>query len=273
MSDNHSKSWLEQIGDVLSSEPQDREQLVEMLREAKQKDLLDAEALAMIESTLLLSEMRVRDVMVPRSQMTFVKEDGSLQNFIKTASESGRSRFPLFDEDGEKVIGLMFAKDLLAFFSEQKEAFSPRNVMRKVMFVPESKRLDSLLREFKAEHHHMAMVIDEYGNVSGLVTIEDVLEQIVGDIEDEHDIEEEEDNIKSFKEGHSVVKALTPIEDFNEHFGSTFSDEEFDTIGGLLLKQFECLPKRGDSVEVQGFSFTVLHADNRRLRLLEVTKS
>jgi magnesium and cobalt transporter len=267
------KSWLEQIGDMFSGDPQNREQLIEVLREAMRRGLLASETLSMIESTMQLSEMQVRDIMVPRNDMIFLKSNGSLPQFLQIAIESGSSRFPLFDDEEQQVLGLIFAKDLLALSGQQGDVvFQPKEMMRAVMFVPESQRLDVLLREFKATHQHMALVVDEYGNVSGLVTIEDVLEQIVGEIEDEHDVEEAEDNIKEHKNGRYIVKALTPLEDFNHYFQCALVDDELDTIGGLVLKHFSCLPKRGDVIEIDGFKITVIHADNRRLRLVEVVK-
>lgn len=277
MSDERSektkKSWLNVLGAAFVGEPQDREQLMDVLRDAEQRELLDGEALSMIESTMRLSEMRVRDVMTPRTRMVFAKESHGLETLVAIANDSEYSRLPIFDESEEHIKGVLLVKDLLEYFSEQERTkFVLTQILRPAFCVPESKRLNSLLREFQTKHNHMAIVINEYGDVSGLVTIEDVIEQIVGEIEDEHDIDEDADNIIAREGGFYTVKALMPLEDFNEYFETDLSGGGFDTIGGLILNELGYLPKRGEAIEIEGFRITVLHADNHRLRLLEVQR-
>lgn len=267
------RSWLNVLSAAFVGEPQDREQLVNVLRDAEQRELLDGEALAMIESTMRLSEMRVRDVMTPRTRMVFAKVGQSLEELVAIANDSEYSRLPVFEENEEQIKGVLLVKDLLEYFSEQERAsFALSKILRPAFCVPESKRLNSLLREFQTKHNHMALVINEYGDVSGLVTIEDVIEQIVGEIEDEHDIDEDADNIIARDGGFYTVKAMMPLDDFNEYFKVELSGGSFDTIGGLLLNELGYLPKRGEVIEVNGFRVTVLHADNHRLRLLEVQR-
>lgn len=277
MQDDHSaksvpaRSWLERLSQALLREPQDREQLMELLRDAEQRNLLDAQALAMIEGVLQISEMQVRDIMVPRAQMVVIERDESLQKFLPDVIESAHSRFPVIGENRDEVVGILLAKDLLRYNNPAEQAhFNIVNILRPVAFVPEGKRLDSLLQEFRRTHNHMAIVVDEYGGVAGLVTIEDVLEQIVGEIEDEYDIDDEA-FIKKLGSMQYDVKALTPIEDFNEHFNANLDDSEFDTIGGLIIHAFGHLPKRNEAITIDRFRFKVLHADNRRVRLLRVT--
>lgn len=265
------KSWLNVLSAAFIGEPQDREQLMEVLRDAEQRELLDGEALLMIESALRLSEMRVRDVMTPRTRMVFAKENQALETLVDIANDSEYSRLPVFEENESQVKGVLLVKDLLEyFFEQQRNTFELTRILRPAFFVPESKRLNSLLREFQTKHNHMAVVIDEYGDVSGLVTIEDVIEQIIGDIEDEHDIDEDIDNIVLRENGSFTVKATTPLEDFNEYFHADLLDDEADTIGGVILNILGYMPKRGEMIKVSGFSFKVLHADNHRLRLLDV---
>ena len=265
------RSWLERISDLVSREPKDKEQLMAVLRDAEERDLLSAEMLSMIESVLQVSEMQVREVMIPKSQMIAVESDSTLEKILPMVIESAHSRFPVVDDTGE-VTGILLAKDLLKyFFNKVTQEFDMKEILRPAVFVPESKRLDILLKEFRIKRNHMAIVIDEYGHVSGLVTIEDVLEQIVGDIEDEYDIDED-DYIKNHSDDSYTVKAATPIDDFNDYFNTQFSDEEFDTIGGLVLQGFGHLPKRGESLSIENFHFKVLHSDNRRIHLLDVKK-
>lgn len=265
------RSWFERLSDLLIREPQDREQLMYVLRDAEERDILSADMLGMIESVLQVSEMSVREVMVPKPQMVSIERDSSLEKILPLVIESGHSRFPVFDEHDD-VIGILLAKDLLKqFFKKDNGDFSLQKLLRPAVFTPQSKRLDILLREFRVNRNHMAMVIDEYGHVAGLVTIEDVLEQIVGSIEDEYDIDEADD-IKKYNDNTYTVKASTPIDEFNEYFDADLSDEEFDTIGGLILKGFGHLPKRGETIKLAGFRFKVLHSDNRRVHLLELRK-
>lgn len=265
------RSWFERLSDMLIREPKDREQLMTVLRDAEERDILSAEMLSMIESVLQVSEMQVRDIMVPASQMVVIEHDSKLEAILPQVIESGHSRFPVLNETGNDVVGILLAKDLLKFYFKKSETeFNLVNILRPAVFVPQSKRLDILLREFRVNRNHMAIVIDEYGNVAGLVTIEDVLEQIVGEIEDEYDIDEDIE-IKQHSDGAATVKASTKIEDFNEHFGSKLSDEEFDTIGGVVMQAFGYLPTRGETIKIDNFLFKVLHSDNRRIYLLEVT--
>lgn len=264
------RSWLDRLSQALLGEPQDREQLVELLRGAHQRELLDMDALAMIEGVLQVAEMRVRDIMIPRSRMKVVEHDAELQQMLPLIIESAHSRFPVINESKDKIEGILLAKDLLRYFiDDNKDAFDIDDILRPAVFIPESKRLNVLLNEFRDSKNHMALVVDEYSGIAGLVTIEDVLEQIVGDIEDEHDVDTAL-NIYGHADNSFRVRALTPIEEFNEYFSSDYSDEEFDTIGGLVLSQFEHLPKRGESIDIGRFNFEVLRADKRRIRLLQM---
>ncbi len=264
------RSWFKRLGQALLG-PRDREQLVALLRDAEQRNLLDADALLMIEGVLAVSEMRVRDIMVPRSQMAVVERDAHPRAILPVVIESAHSRFPVIGASKDEVVGILLAKDLLAYFAEEGgENFRVRDVLRPAVFIPESKRLNVLLREFRASRNHMAIVVDEYGGVAGLVTIEDVLEEIVGEIADEHDIEEE-DFITEHSATNFTVKALTPIQEFNQRFGADFSDEEFDTIGGVLMHHFGRLPKRGETLSLGRLRFKVLRADSRRLHLIQVS--
>lgn len=255
--------WLERLSTLLLREPEDREQLIELLHSAYEKSLLDADALAMIEGVLQVSEMQVRDVMIPRSQMDVIDITDAPEKFIPFVIETAHSRFPVIDENKDDVIGILLAKDLLRYYAG--EDFNVRDMLRPAVFIPEAKRLNVLLKEFRSNRNHIAIVVDEYGGVAGMVTIEDVLEQIVGDIEDEYDFDETEDNILKDANGRYRVKALTEIADVNEALGTTFSDEEFSTIGGLVVSKFGRLPKRGEQISFDQLRFTVLRADSRRL--------
>lgn len=273
MSEDHEeqkRSWFERLSDMLIREPKDREQLMEVLRDTEERDILSSEMLSMIESVLQVSEMQVREVMIPKSQMVVVAHDSTLETLFPIVIESGHSRFPVVDDTGNDVIGILLAKDLLKYYYKKvTNEFKMTDVLRPAVFVPQSKRLDVLLREFRSTRNHMAIVIDEYGHVAGLVTIEDVLEQIVGEIEDEYDIDEN-DEIKKHADGSYTVKATMAIDDFNDYFKTDLSDEEFDTIGGLVLQGFGHLPKRGETMKIEKLQFKVLHSDNRRIYLLEV---
>lgn len=265
------RGWLDRIGNVLSGEPRDREELLELLRDAQKRNLFDVDAQTMLEGVLQVADMQVRDVMVPRSQMVVIERDATLDEVLPIIIESGHSRFPVIGESRDEVLGIVLAKDLLRYWQEKPSGgFNVREYVRPATFIPESKRLNVLLKEFRVSRNHMAVVVDEYGGVAGLVTIEDVLEQIVGEIDDETDIEEETEILKHNATRYTV-KALTDIEDFNEYFAAEFSDEEFDTIGGLVMNAFGHLPRRGESIEIDRFRFRVTRADNRRLHLLEVT--
>lgn len=264
------RSWFERLSTMLIREPKDRKQLIEVLREAEERNILSSEMLSMIESVVHVAEMQVREVMVPKSQMVVIEHDSPLKVILPLVIESGHSRFPVVNETGTDVLGILMAKDLLKYCSENLDSnFNIQDILRPAVFVPQSKRLDILLREFRVNRNHMAIVLDEYGYVGGLVTIENVLEQIVGDIEDEYDIEEDDD-IKKISDNTFAVKASTPIDEFNEHFSTNFSDDEFDTISGLVIKAFGYLPKRGESIKIENYTFKVLHSDNRRIYLLEV---
>jgi len=261
---------LERIGAILMREPEDREQLLELLQSSYERNLMDADALAMIEGVLQVSELQARDIMVPRAQMDVVDISDAPEVFLPKIIESGHSRFPVIGESKDDVIGILLAKDLLRFYAGHES--NVRDMLRPAVFIPESKRLNVLLKDFRRARNHMAIVVDEYGGVAGLVTIEDVLEQIVGDIEDEYDFDETEAQILLDRNGLYRVKAQTSIEDFNSTFGTEFSDDEYDTIGGLLLNRFGRLPKRGEELELDGLRFRVQRADSRRLHSLLVEK-
>lgn len=262
------RSWLERLGHFLAGEPEDREDLLVFLRDAQKRQLLDPEALFMIEGVMQFSELRVRDIMIPRAQMVVVPQDAELETIFPLVIESAHSRYPVIGEDRAEVVGILLVKDLLVHSLKNKDRLV-QEVMRPALFVPESKRLNILLKEFRSTRSHMAIVVDEYGAAAGLVTIEDVLEQIVGDIEDEHDFGEEE---YIFRKGGQeyTLKALTPIDEFNDYFATDLSDEEFDTIGGLIVHRLGHLPRRGERVDIGRFRFVVLRADDRRVHLLKL---
>jgi len=268
---NHKPSFLERLSALLLREPEDREQLIQLLHSAYEHNLIDSEALSMIEGVLQVSEMQVRDIMIPRAQMDVVDISETPDKFIPTVISTAHSRFPVIDRERDNVLGILLAKDLLHYYAGEEE-FDVREMLRPAVFVPESKRLNILLREFRASRNHMAIVVDEYGGVAGLVTIEDVLEQIVGDIEDEYDFDETEDNILLESSGQYRVKAQTEIADFNEAFGTRFGDDAYDTVGGLVIGRFGRVPKRGESIAIGGFKFLVMRADSRRLHTLLVQK-
>ena len=271
MDESQKPSLLERLSALLMREPEDREQLVELLHSAFERNLLDADALSMIEGVLQVSEMQVRDIMIPRAQMDVIDINETPDKFIPQVIATAHSRFPVIGQNRDDVIGILLAKDLLRYYAGEEE-FNVREMLRPAVFVPESKRLNVLLREFRANRNHMAIVVDEYGGVAGLVTIEDVLEQIVGDIEDEYDFDETEDNIMPEASGRYRVKAQTEIADFNEAFGTDFSDADFDTVGGLVIDRFGRLPKRGESIAIGGLRFLVLRADSRRLHAVQVQR-
>src|SRR6476469_10075195 len=271
MNDPARPSLLERLSALLMREPSDRDQLVDLLRSAYSRNLLDADALSIIEGALTVSEMQVRDIMIPRAQVDFIDINEPVETFIPRVMATAHSRFPVIDQNKDDVIGVLLAKDLLRHYAGEDE-FNVREMLRPAVFVPEAKRLNVLLREFRASRNHMAIVVDEYGGVSGLVTIEDVLEQIVGDIEDEYDFDESEDNVIPEANGRFRVKAQTEIADFNAQFGTSFDDEDFDTVGGLVLKAFGRLPKRGEVTTVGPYRFRVLRADSRRLHTLQIER-
>jgi magnesium and cobalt transporter len=266
-----SASWLRRLAESLTGEPRDLEQLSDVLEDARDRGLIDADVLAMLEGVLQVSEIQVRDVMVPRSQMVVVRRDDAPEQILPVVIESGHSRFPVVGEDRDEVAGILLAKDLLRYFAlEQGSQFDIRECLRPAVFIPESKRLNVLLKEFRVSHNHMAIVVDEYGGTDGLVSIEDLVEEIVGDISDEHD---EDDQLVKPKEGERTftVPALTRIEEFNAAFATRFSDEECDTIGGLVLHELGRMPRRGEAIEIGGLELKVLRADRRRIETLRVT--
>ncbi|OIQ95335.1 magnesium and cobalt efflux protein CorC [mine drainage metagenome] len=265
---NNKPSLLERLSHFLLREPEDREQLVDLLHGAYENSLMDADSLAMIEGVLQVSEMQVRDIMIPRSQMDVIDITDPAEVFIPYVIETAHSRFPVIEDNKNDVIGILLAKDLLRYYAG--EDFEIRDMLRPAVFIPEAKRLNVLLKEFRSNRNHIAIVVDEYGGVAGMVTIEDVLEQIVGDIEDEYDYDEDEDNIIQNADGQYRVKALTEVADFNEIIGTTLSDEEFSTIGGLVVNQFGHLPKRNDEITFNGLHVKVLRADSRRLHSILV---
>ncbi|MDG1112470.1 MAG: transporter associated domain-containing protein [Pseudomonadales bacterium] len=267
-----SRSWLERLSMALTGEPSSRAELLEVLRASEQRELLDAEALSIIEGALTVSDLKAREIMVPRSQVVFFRIDQTAGEILTGVIESGHSRFPVLGDGNDDVLGVLLAKDMLFLaHPDRSERFNLRDLLRRSPGIPESKRLNVLLQEFKANRNHLAVVYDEYGSMSGIITIEDVLEQIVGDIEDEFDYDED-DFIKQHVDGTYTVKALTTIEDFNRAFGSKFDDDEFDTIGGLMMNRIGRLPNRDDQVVIEGFEFRVLNADNRRIHLLQVAR-
>ena len=270
-SPSHKPSFFERLSLMLLGEPEDREQLLHLLHSAYEKNLMDADVLTIIEGALASSETRVTDVMIPRAQMDVIDVDMPLDTMLPVVIEAAHSRFPVVDGDRDNVLGILLAKDLLRTHTE--EEFILRDWLRPAVFIPESKRLNVLLREFRVSRNHMAIVVNEYGSVAGLVTIEDVLEQIVGDIEDEYDFDEAHDNIRLDSAGRYRVKARTEIEDFNLAFGTAYSDDEFDTVGGLILRHLGRVPKRNEVVDIDGTRFQVLRADSRRLYTLLVDQA
>ena len=264
-------SWFRRLANSITGEPRDLDELAAILIEARERGLIDADVLQMLESVLEVSEIQVRDIMVPRSQMVVINRDEPVEKILPVVIESGHSRFPVVGEDRDEVQGILLAKDLLRFFVEdQPDDFDIKECLRPAVFIPESKRLNVLLKEFRVTHNHMAIVVDEYGGVSGLLTIEDVLEQIVGDIGDEYDVDESE-GIRKEADRSWTVPALTRIEDFNQAFGTRFSDEECDTIGGLILQELGRMPRRGEAVQIGGLELKVTRADRRRIETLRVT--
>ena len=266
------KSWLERLTDLFSDDPQSRQDIKIILREAAERAVVDSDTLNILEGALQVSEMQVRDIMIPRSQMTSIHIDEPLKDYLPKIIDSAHSRFPVLGEGQDEVIGIMLAKDLLPLIlNEDREQFALKEILRPTTFVPESKRLNVLLREFRATRNHMAIVVDEFGGVAGLVTIEDVLEQIVGEIEDEHDYDEEDSMIKEVEDGIIMVKALTPIEDFNEHFDAGFPSDEFDTIGGIVIHHFGRVPECNEHIRIDNWQFKVVNGTSRQINLLEVT--
>ena len=264
-------SWFERLSNLLLREPEDREQLVTLLHSAFERNLLDSDALSMIEGVMQVSEMQARDIMVPRAQMDVIDISETPEKFIPFVIETAQSRFPVMEGNQDNVIGILLAKDLLRY-NAGEENFNVREMLRPAVFIPESKRLNILLKDFRSNRNHIAMVVNEYGGIAGLITIEDVLEQIVGEIEDEYDFDEEEDNIIKESDDRYRVKAITEIDNFNEALATNFIKEDCDTIGGLVIKEFGRLPKHNESVIIGNLKFVVLRADSRRLHILQVEK-
>jgi len=265
--------WLRRLSRKMGGEAQDRGELVEFLRDAALREVIEGDALAMLEGVLGVSDIQVRDIMVPRSQMTVINRDDDGDTLLKTVVESGHSRFPVMDEDREKIVGILLAKDLLRLQLATEDApFDIKEFMRTPVFVPESKRLNVLLREMRRSRVHMAVVADEYGGIAGLVTIEDILEQIVGEIDDEHDIDEDV-NIRKDADNQYIVRGQTPIDEFNEYFQTELSDDEFDTVAGVIMKQLGRLPRRGETLQLAGFEVKVLRFDRRRIEMLRLTST
>ena len=254
-----------------TTDPKNQDQLIQVLKQAQGRHLMDTQALSMMEGALQVSELRVRDVMIPRARMVVVEHDAPLEDVLPLVIESAHSRFPVIGDDKAEVVGILLAKDLLPFCGGSRGSFSMRDVLRSAVFVPESKRLNVMLREFRHSRNHMAIVVDEYGSAAGFVTIEDVLEQIVGEIEDEYDFDEGA-YILQRNENEYTVKAHTSIEDFNEFFGTDFEDDGFDTVAGLMINAIGHLPKRHESVDISGYRFRVVRADSRRIHLLNVER-
>jgi magnesium and cobalt transporter len=266
-----SGKWLRKLSRRMSGEAQDRGEVIEYLREATTRGVLEGDALPMLEGVLTVSDIQVRDIMVPRAQMTVLNRDDESHVLLRTVIDSGHSRFPVMDEDREKVVGILLAKDLLRVAADADGApFDIKEFMRPPVYVPESKRLNVLLREMRRSRVHMAIVADEYGGIAGLVTIEDVIEQIVGDIDDEHDIDEEQ-NIRKDADRQYIVRGQTPIDEFNEYFQTDLSDDEFDTVAGLVMKQLGRLPRRGETLQLADCDIKVLRFDRRRIDTLRLT--
>lgn len=265
------RSWLDKVLHAFSAEPKSRDELLEIIKDAADNQLLDQEALSIIEGALDVSSLQAREIMVPRSHIVAIRLEDSPQEYLPQLIESGHSRFPVIGENIDDVKGILLAKDLLPLALRGTDNFNLETILRPVTIVPESKRVNILLREFRENRNHMALVMDEYGGITGLLTIEDILEEIVGEIEDETDEEEETDFIKRVSENDYIIKALTPIENFNEFFKTELSDEDFDTIGGILMQEFGHLPKRNEVVQVDNMQFRVLYADNRQMHLLRMT--
>lgn len=269
--EKHEKSWLDKLLHAFSDEPRSRDELLEIIKDAADNKLLDQDALSIIEGALDVSSLQAREIMVPRSQIIAIRLEDSPQDFLPQVIESGHSRFPLIGESLDDIKGILLAKDLLPLALNGTENFNLESILRTANIVPESKRVNVLLREFRENRYHMALVMDEYGGISGLLTIEDILEEIVGEIEDETDEEENDNYIKRMSDSDFIIKALTPIEEFNEHFKAELSNEDFDTIGGILMQEFGHIPKRNEVAVIENFQFRVLYSDNRQIHLLRLT--
>lgn len=273
-SDSGRKFWIDKINALFGNPVRDKQSLLEHLRIAQDEHIIDSEALSIIEGALQVGDMQVREIMIPRSQIAMLSTKASLEDILQIVTETAHSRFPVTGENSDDVIGILLAKDLIPLLLEENdtERFNIKEIARQATFIPESKRLNVLLKEFRENRNHMAIVIDEYGGLAGAVTIEDILEQIVGEIEDEHDVDDE-DYIKTADGERYIVKAITPLEDFNDYFHSSFSSDEMGTIGGLLLNQFGHIPSRNERIGIGPYVFKILNADGRKIRLIEVSSS
>ncbi len=266
------KSWFDKIKLSFSGEPKSKDELVEVITDAEQREVIDPQTREMIEGVIGVNEMKVRDIMIPRAQMTTIDINQKVEEFLPVMLESAHSRFPVISEDKDHIEGILLAKDLLSYAFNAEKEFELRDILRPAVIVPESKRVDVLLKEFRQQRYHMAIVVDEYGGVSGLVTIEDILEIIVGEIEDEYDTEEDgTDDIRPLNKYTYSVKALVSVEEFNSFFETRFSEEEADTIGGIVLKAFGHMPATNDEITIQDIQFKITHSDKRRLVQLKVT--
>ena len=268
--DGSTKGWLDRIYNVFTGEPQNQKQLLDLLKNLQEHQLLGADELAMIEGVLQVDDMQVRDIMIPRGQMIVLEHEDSLPDIIEKITTSGHSRFPVIDDDKDDVVGILLAKDLLHLSLDQSQYFEINEYIRPASFIPESKRLNVLLKDFRLNRSHMAMIVDEYGGVSGLITIEDVLEQIVGKIDDEHDDEDDEVDIQPHGANRYSVRALTPLPKFNDYFKTEFEIEDIETIGGYLLRQIGYLPERGEAITLDELTFKVMSADSRQVHLYQV---
>lgn len=270
------KGWFEKITQLFQDTPQDRSELIDVLKEAEKESLINPELLSMMEGVIQISELQARDIMVARAQMVVVNDEMTVEQILKTVVQSGHSRFPVIGDNRDDIEGIILAKDLLQFTAQsvigEAQKFDLKDFLRPAVIIPESKRLDTLLKEFRTNRNHMAIVVDEYGSVVGFVTIEDVLEQIVGDIEDEHDIDGEEETIQAMSEREFVVKGHTEIEEFNEYFSSSIDEEELDTIGGILMQAFGRVPEKNATIELWNFKFVIINSDTRKIKLVRVFK-
>lgn len=266
------KGWLEKLGQIFHAEPKNQQELIEIIKDAQSNGLFDTDIAQMIEGVLEVDDLRVRDIMIPRSQMVTIELTQTVDQFMPTVLDSAHSRFPVISEDKDHIEGILLAKDLLPYaFDRNDQPFNLEDILRPAIVVPESKRVDVMLKEFRANRYHMAIVIDEYGGVSGLVTIEDILEVIVGEIEDEtDDVEDDIEPIRQVSKRLYSVQALTAIDQFNQYFEAEFSDDEFDTVGGMVVHAFGHMPERGESITINGFRFKVMATDKRRVSQLQV---
>ena len=269
------KTLRERLSNFFQGEPQNKKELEDVIHEAEMRDVINEETKEMMQGVLEVTTLKVRDIMIPRSQITAIQKNQTTKDILKTVIESAHSRFPVIHDDKDHIEGILLAKDLLKYgFKQDTQPFSLDLIIRPAVVVPESKRVDALLKEFRSKRYHMAIVVDEYGGVSGLVTIEDILEEIVGEIEDEYDHElHEQHAIKEIEPNHFLIDALTPIEDFNEHFQTTFKDDEFDTIGGLIAHSFGHLPNKDEQITLKNFEFTIKNSDTRRIIELHVKRT